>query len=72
MEVNKVMKEARKRIGLTQEKMAKEIGVCLRSYKMYEQAQRLPPVNVAVRIARTLNVSVESLFGDDRIEKGTE
>lgn len=55
--------EFRKKVGLTQPELAKLCG--LASYiviQRYEKDQRTPPVDIAMRLARALNTTVEELF----------
>ena len=55
---------------LTQEKLAGTVGVALRSYQCYEQGTRRPSYELLVKIADTLDVSLDYLLcRDDFIEK---
>lgn len=53
----------RKSMGLTQVQVAKQAGVTEVCYQCYEAGKRLPRVDVAIRIARAVDGSVEDLFG---------
>ena len=57
------LKERRKKLGLTQEAVAKKAEISLRAYKIYESGERIPKADVAILIARTLKSTVEKLFG---------
>ncbi len=62
MENNK-LKEKRLALGLTQAEVAEAIGIAESAYQRYEYG-RLPNAKTAVKIARTLNTTVENLYGD--------
>lgn len=56
------LRAARKRSGKTQAQVAQEAKVAERLYQDYEYGKREPGVRTAIRIARTLNSTVEELF----------
>ncbi|WP_368252047.1 helix-turn-helix domain-containing protein [Enterococcus sp. 2201sp1_2201st1_B8_2201SCRN_220225] len=60
--------ELRKQKKLTQEEMAKIIGVARTTYSSYEQGRRTPDVDVQNKIADYFNVSLDYLHGrtDDK------
>ena len=62
--------EKRKSKGLTQVQVAKQAGVTEACYQSYEAGKRLPRVDVAIRIARALESSVEELFGEGATDGG--
>lgn len=55
------LQRAREAAGLSQSELAKAIGIPVGSVKNYEQGRREPKLFVAVKLAATLKVSVESL-----------
>lgn len=59
---NTRLEAARTAKHLTQEQLAALVGVSLRAYKTYEAGERLPRVDVAIRIARIFGATVEDLF----------
>lgn len=59
------IQEARKAAGLTQLKLAKEVGVAQRSVSNWEQAKREPGVFGLRAIARRLGKSMDQLIGLD-------
>lgn len=59
------MKEARTRKGLTQEKLAREIGVAKSTYTGYEKGNSEPNMLVLSRIMKALDVDANFLFQDD-------
>lgn len=57
------LKEAREKIpGLTQVEVAIKAGISDRAYQNYEAGERIPRADVAKRIAKALNSTVEELF----------
>lgn len=60
----------RKKIGLTQEEMAKKLGIGRSTMGMYESGRREPNFDMLFRMARVLDVLVSDLLGD--VEKGTK
>lgn len=62
---NKRLREVRMKCGLTQQNMADNIGVALRSYQCYETGSRNPSLDLLVLIADTLGVSTDYLLCRD-------
>lgn len=52
----------RKMLKLTQEEVAKQVGINLRSYQRYEARERVPDVFTAQRIAKVLKTNVYDLW----------
>lgn len=61
--MNNKLKDARKRVDLTQSQVAEKACVAERTYQEYEYGKRKPSVETAIRIAKILNSTVEDLFG---------
>ena len=59
------LRAAREASGKTQAQVAEEAQVSEISYQLYEYKKRKPCVDTAIRIARSLNSTVEELFGWD-------
>lgn len=57
------LRAAREKSGKTQAQVAKEARVAERLYQDYEYDKCEPGVRTAIRIARVLGSTVESLFG---------
>ena len=57
------LRAAREASGKTQAQVAAESKVAERLYQDYEYDKREPGVRTAIRIARALNSTVETLFG---------
>lgn len=66
---NKRLREMRMKRGLTQQNMADLINVALRSYQCYETGTRNPSFDLLVKIADTLDVSIDYLFCRDNFLK---
>lgn len=62
------MKEARKNKGLTQESIAKEIGVAKSTYTGYEKGNSEPNMLILSRIMNVLEVDANFLFQDEMDE----
>ena len=60
---NENLKEARERRSMTQKEVADIIGVAKSTYSLYESGNREPNVQTIKKIADTLNVSADDLFG---------
>ena len=56
------LKAARKASGKTQAQVAKEVGITERGYQEIDAKNEYRAVRTAIRIARALNSTVESLF----------
>lgn len=54
--------EARRKVGLTQKQIANSVGIAEVSYKRYEYGNRVPDARTAIRIAKALNTTVETLW----------
>ena len=61
--MNTALRKARERAGKTQAEMAREAGISTVAYQLYEYGERSPSVDVALKLARALNSTVEELFG---------
>lgn len=60
------IREARKTAGLTQEQLAKLLGINRATLSRYESGEIDPPLSQLNRIADTLNIPIEDLLGIDR------
>lgn len=52
----------RKRMGLSQEQLAKRINVCASTIGMYEQGRREPSARILADLAKVLEVSLDYLI----------
>lgn len=55
----------RKRVGLTQTELSNKVGISRRALSSIEKASSIPSVDIALRIASTLNTTVEELFSNE-------
>ena len=70
-EVNMQLRAAREASGKTQAQVAKETGISETQYQNIEYDKCEPGVRTAIRIARSLNSTVEELFGAATPEKAS-
>lgn len=61
--LNITLQETRKKGGYTQVQVAKLVGISEISYQRIEYGTQRPNLDTAITIARTLNSTVEALFG---------
>jgi len=59
------IKALRKNVGISQEKLAGELGVTKRMIVNYENGTSLPPLDKVPKIARFFGVSIDSLLTDE-------
>lgn len=68
MGIGKLIKEARKRAGLTQAQLAEKSGVAAISIHQYEAGKREPRVEQLLRLAPALNVPISYLLETEDID----
>lgn len=59
------LNQVRKSKGITAQKMADQLCINIRSYRAYESADRLPNLEMLIKIADILNVSTDLLLCRD-------
>ncbi len=64
MDLGKKILELRKEKGITREKLAKMIGTSGAIIGRYERDERTPSVEIAKKMAKALNVSLDYLVGN--------
>lgn len=57
------IKAARKKIGMTQEELASQLGVTAQAVSRWESEAGLPDISMVVPLATILSVSTDTLFG---------
>lgn len=63
------IKDRRTAKGITQKQLAEAVGIAAGSLAAYEQGTKTPAVDVAAKIAKALDVSIDWLFGlEERAE----
>ncbi|MGB0095557.1 MAG: helix-turn-helix transcriptional regulator [Solirubrobacteraceae bacterium] len=65
MEMPEVIRTRRAQLGLSQTELATAAGVDRRQIRRYEAGEQQPALNVAVAIARALQISVNELAGQE-------
>jgi transcriptional regulator with XRE-family HTH domain len=65
MEMPEVIRTRRAQLGLSQAELALAAGVDRRQIRRYEAGEQQPALNVAVAIARALQISVSELAGQE-------
>nr|DAH98499.1 MAG TPA: putative transcriptional regulator [Caudoviricetes sp.] len=60
--MNRKLKNARKKMCLTQCETAKLIGISTVAYQNYESERQNPSVKIALKLAEVLHSTVEELF----------
>ena len=58
------IKEKRLKMGLSQEGLARKIGVTRQTINLIEAGKYNPSLRICKGIAKELNVSLDELFGD--------
>lgn len=66
------LNQTRKNRGLTAQKMADELHISIRTYRMYESNDRYPSLDILVAIADILDVSTDFLLCRDFFLKSHE
>ena len=56
------LKKLRISKGLTQNEIARSVGITVVTYQNYEYGTREPKVSFAIKLAKVLNITVEDLF----------
>ena len=59
------LKERREQLNLTQKDVAKAVGIAESAYQRYERGVRIPNARTAIKVARALNTTVESLYSSE-------
>lgn len=57
------LKEERKKAGLTQEEVAKHLGITRPAYTQYETGKTQPSLETAGKLANLYKISVDYLIG---------
>jgi transcriptional regulator with XRE-family HTH domain len=57
------LKEERKKAKLTQEEVAKQLGITRSAYTLYETDKTQPSLDTAVKLANLFKTSVDYLIG---------
>lgn len=63
------LKTLRLKKGISQQDLATYVHISLRTYQAYERGEKLPRIDVAIRLARLLGQSVEFIWNGQGIRK---
>lgn len=66
MEIGKVIKELREERNLTQQQLASALNVDKSTIAKYETGDRLPNIEMSVKLALFFNVTTDYLFGIEK------
>lgn len=66
---NVKLQAARENAGLTQKQVAEKLNLSEQAYQRYEYGTHEPRARMAVRVARAVNSTVETIWGDERSEQ---
>ena len=69
---NTRLNQTRKTKGITAQQMADYLNINIRSYRAYESADRMPNLEILVKIADVLDVSTDYLLCRDDFLKSHE
>jgi transcriptional regulator with XRE-family HTH domain len=64
-QIKENISNARKTAGITQEDMAKSLGITQPAYSYYETGEKPIPLNKIKTISEILSIPAKSLLGDD-------
>ena len=67
LKLNDTISYFRKKQGLTQEELAKELGVTNQSVSKWESAQCCPDISLIPKLAEIFDISIDELFGKEPI-----
>lgn len=69
MKFKDVLRDLRKRSGLTQEALASKAGIPVTSLRGHEQGQRVPSWASVVKLAKGLGVSTDAFSDCDEVQE---
>jgi len=73
MEIEKKLKDAREKAGLTQEQVAEAIFVSRQTISNWENGKSLPDITSVISLSNIYNISVDELLkGDQKLQKKIE
>jgi transcriptional regulator with XRE-family HTH domain len=72
MDIGKQIAKYRKEKNITQEQLGETVGVTNRTVSKWEQGVSLPGIDLVPRIASTLGISLDQLFGTNTEKQSTD
>lgn len=61
MELKDIIKEARKKKGLTQREVAEAVGIALRHYQQFEYTDRIPSGELMIKLVRFFDFDLDEV-----------
>lgn len=68
MKISEVIKEKRKEFNMTQEELAKKVGVSRQMIKRYENGENFPSMFVIDKLSEVFNLSINEVLGSPKEE----
>lgn len=62
MKYNEKLKIERKKRGITQERIAKDLGITQQQYYLYESGKRQLPIELLIKICNLYKISADELL----------
>jgi putative transcriptional regulator len=59
------LRNRRVQLGMNQTELAKKIGVTPTTIWLYERGEATPKIDIALRLAKVLGMTIEQLVGED-------
>ena len=69
MKISEVIKEKRKEFNMTQEELAKKVGVSRQMMKRYENGENFPSMFVIDKLSEVFNLSINEVLGSPKEEE---
>ena len=66
MKISEVIKEKRKEFNMTQEELAKKVGVSRQMIKRYENGENFPSMFVIDKLSEVFNLSINEVLGSPK------
>lgn len=64
--IGAIIRESRKRAGMTQAQLAKKAGLCKSALENWERDERMPSLPGLLSLADALDMSLDALVGRER------
>jgi len=60
-----ILRDARRDAGMTQKEIADKVKMSRTNYNLIETGRRIPQADTAIKIAKTLDTTVEAIWGKE-------
>lgn len=64
--IGEIIRDSRKKAGMTQARLAKEAGVCKRALENWERGESMPSLVGLLSLSDALNMSLDELVGRNK------